>query len=80
MSDHSRNLAAAAAADRQEIGENFSPDPPCLICGGDLRILGSLGDSIHYRCRCCGIEYSGGGSLAETNAAIARAILRGMGD
>ena len=28
----------------------------CMICGGELMLLGALGNAEHYRCRCCGFD------------------------
>ena len=28
----------------------------CSICGGELVLLGSLGDLTYGRCRCCGAD------------------------
>ena len=31
----------------------------CTYCYGDLIPLGTLGTIIHYRCRHCGLQFSG---------------------
>ena len=31
----------------------------CRLCDGALQVLGTLGGLVHYRCRGCGVEYSG---------------------
>lgn len=28
----------------------------CIICGGELMLLGVVGSMRHYRCRCCGLD------------------------
>lgn len=48
----------------------------CALCGGALRILGALGNLIHYRCRSCGIDFSARADLQKTREAIARACDR----
>lgn len=30
----------------------------CGICGGDLMLLGTLGNRVHSRCRSCGMDYN----------------------
>jgi len=30
----------------------------CPMCGGQLKVLGQLGDRIHYRCGKCGYKCS----------------------
>lgn len=30
----------------------------CPQCNGELVMIGQLGTTIHYRCRCCGITCS----------------------
>ena len=30
----------------------------CDTCGGELQVLGQLGDLLHLRCRHCGVEAS----------------------
>lgn len=70
----------AAAARAHDLGEMPEAPPDCIICGGDLRVLGFLADTLFYRCRSCGMEYSSdSGSLAESQIAInaALAIMRG---
>ena len=31
----------------------------CILCGGEMSLMGSLGRRKHYRCKNCGIEQSG---------------------
>ena len=33
-------------------------DDACPICGGELKLLGQLGQRVHQRCRACGSEFS----------------------
>lgn len=37
-----------------------APEPTevCGVCGGPAVFLGSLGTQEHYRCRCCGNQWS----------------------
>jgi hypothetical protein len=30
----------------------------CFICNGVLEILGTMGNLVHYRCSCCGMQFS----------------------
>lgn len=30
----------------------------CSLCGGELTLMGKLGDRSHYRCRSCGMNCS----------------------
>lgn len=41
--------------------DDFDPDepPPCPACSGPLTVLGVLGQIKHFRCRHCGLEWSG---------------------
>jgi hypothetical protein len=32
--------------------------PECLCCGGELLLMGVLGDDAHFRCRRCGADQS----------------------
>lgn len=41
----------------QEMEQDASADD-CVMCGGPLQLLGSLGSRAHYRCRGCGMECS----------------------
>ncbi len=36
--------------------------PTCPACEGDGYLLGALGATWHFRCRCCGLNYT----LADT--------------
>lgn len=29
----------------------------CICCNGPMRLIGTLGDTDHYRCRNCGWDY-----------------------
>jgi hypothetical protein len=31
----------------------------CRLCDGALQVIGTLGGLVHYRCRGCGMFYSG---------------------
>jgi hypothetical protein len=71
-----RRSSELAAAIREQ-QEDHERERDCGICGGALRILGVLGELVHYRCEACGADHSGD-SITATRAAIARAIERGV--
>ena len=29
----------------------------CELCGGDVGVMGQLGDLVHLHCRCCGMWF-----------------------
>lgn len=31
---------------------------PCAVCGGEVGVLGVLGNLVHTRCRACGAQFS----------------------
>lgn len=56
---------AAAREDRvllrsepHEVSDEIAPACPACPDGGYAIALGSLGRRTHYRCRCCGIDFS----------------------
>ena len=47
----------ATHIDMDEIATDL-PDSWCVVCGGDLALLGQLGRRTHFRCICCGTDQS----------------------
>ncbi len=36
----------------------MADDDPCTLCGGEMMLLGALGNRVHSKCRACGMERS----------------------
>jgi hypothetical protein len=61
----------------------------CGLCGGELILLGTLGNRRHYRCRACGMDWSrkvrprgvkkGGGSLKHAALMLLAVVLSACG-
>ena len=52
--------AVVSACDERcsECYARFRDEESCELCGGELAILGTLGNREHYRCVCCGSDQS----------------------
>jgi hypothetical protein len=59
MSGYERLLMGAneLEEDPDEGDEILRAGPYCPICGGEGHLCGRLGESWHYRCRDCGMEW-----------------------
>ena len=54
----SQEVLEALYDDRLVAFDENGIDDACPICGGELKLLGKLGQRVHQRCRACGSEFS----------------------
>jgi hypothetical protein len=47
-----------ASIDHLDVDEHIETDDGCVLCGGPLVPLGTLGNLEHSRCRNCGMDQS----------------------